>query len=146
MILFQKDAELESKVSEPSDSLDAVDAAMQDEGTSLSASERARARETAERAWKRRRVADEFMRRVAPAWPPHRMPAVDRAIIRLAFDEMTEGGVNPKIAVNEAIELAKRFSTDRSPAFVNALLDKALKELQSQADAPQPGGAESVEA
>jgi N utilization substance protein B len=42
---------------------------------------------------------------------------------------MTVGDVNPKIAVNEAVELAKRYSTERSPAFVNGVLDKVLKRV-----------------
>jgi N utilization substance protein B len=54
---------------------------------------------------------------------------VDRAILRLAHFEMTSGKTAPKIVVNEAVELAKRYSTERSPSFINALLDKVLKEV-----------------
>ncbi|MEO0715978.1 MAG: transcription antitermination factor NusB, partial [Planctomycetota bacterium] len=43
--------------------------------------------------------------------------------------EMTRTETPPKAAVNEAVELAKRFSTEKSPAFVNALLDKVLKRV-----------------
>lgn len=83
-------------------------------------------------AYRGRREADEEATRLAPTWPAHRQPAVDRAIIRLAHHEMTAGGINPKIAVNEAVELAKRYSTERSPAFVNGVLDKILKRVLAE--------------
>jgi N utilization substance protein B len=54
---------------------------------------------------------------------------------------MTTGRTAPKVAVNEAIELAKHYSTDRSPAFINGLLDKVLKRVQAasvQAPSPAP--------
>lgn len=96
----------------------------------------------ASEAFAARSAADEQMTKLAPAWPVHRQAAVDRAILRLAHYEMTSGRTHPKIAVNEAVELAKEFSTDRSPAFVNGLLDKVLKQVLAAkgepADAPAP--------
>ncbi len=88
-----------------------------------------RAMTLAEEAFKVRESADELVRELAPTWPPERQPAIDRAIMRLAHYEMTSGVTPPKVAVNEAIELAKRFSTENSPAFLNGLLDKALKRV-----------------
>ncbi len=81
-----------------------------------------------------RAAADAFMTDAAPGWPAHRQAAVDRAILRLAHYEMTAtdgpgAGTHPKIVVNEAVELAKEFSTEKSPAFVNGLLDKLLKQV-----------------
>lgn len=73
--------------------------------------------------------ADAFMTEAAPGWPAHRQAAVDRAILRLAHHEMVSGATPPKVAVNEAVELAKAFSTEKSPAFINGLLDKLLKEV-----------------
>ena len=78
-------------------------------------------------AFRDRRAADEAATELAPTWPAHRQPAVDRAIIRLAHHEITSGTGAPKASVNEAVELAKRYSTEKSPAFVNAVLDKILK-------------------
>ena len=52
-----------------------------------------------------------------------------RAILRLAHYEMTATDAAPKQVVSDAVELAKHFSTDRSPAFVNALLGKVLKRV-----------------
>lgn len=80
-------------------------------------------------AWRARAGADGDIRALAPEWPAHRQPAVDRAILRLGHFEMTSGRTHPKIAVNEAVRLAKEFSTDRSPAFVNGVLDKVLKRV-----------------
>lgn len=88
-----------------------------------------RALEIAQNAWDARRVADEEFASAAPAWRTVRQPAVDRAILRLAHYEMTSGRVPPKAAVNEAIELAKRYSTERSPAFINGVLDRVLKRV-----------------
>ncbi len=78
-------------------------------------------------AWNDRKAADAHTSQLAPDWPAHRQAAVDRAILRLAHYEMTSGTTPPKVAVNEAIVLAKAFGTEKSPAFINALLDKVLK-------------------
>ncbi len=80
-------------------------------------------------AYDGRAEADELMRELAPDWPPERQPTVDRCILRLAYHEMVTGRTPPKAAINEAVELAKRFSTDRSPLFVNGVLDKAMRRL-----------------
>jgi N utilization substance protein B len=88
-----------------------------------------RAMTLARAAFAARKEADDLVRELAPTWPPERQPAIDRAIMRLAHYEMTSGVTPPKVAVNEAIELAKRYSTENSPAFLNGLLDKALKRV-----------------
>ncbi len=80
-------------------------------------------------AFAARESADTEFAALAPDWPPHRQAAIDRAILRLAHYEMTSGHTPPKVAVNEAVELAKAFSTDRSPAFINGLLGKVLKRV-----------------
>jgi N utilization substance protein B len=95
----------------------------------LTINEREKAFALASEAYGERAGADAFMTEAAPGWPAHRQAAVDRAILRLAYHEMTSGKTPPKIAVNEAVELAKEFSTEKSPAFVNGLLDKALKKV-----------------
>ncbi len=84
---------------------------------------------TALAAWNARSQADQMATALAPEWPTHRQPVVDRNVIRLCWYEMTEGGVPPKAAVNEAIELAKEFGTDRSGAFLNGVLDRMLKRV-----------------
>jgi N utilization substance protein B len=89
---------------------------------------RQRAIEMAQGAWNGRELADRWVERLAPQWPPRRQPGVDRAILRLAVWELTGADTPPKVVIDEAIELAKIFSTENSPAFVNGVLDAVLKE------------------
>ena len=79
-------------------------------------------------AWGARESSDSWIARLAPQWPPKRQPGVDRSILRLAVHELTSGQTPPKVVIDEAIELAKSFSTEQSPGFVNAVLDSVLKE------------------
>jgi N utilization substance protein B len=81
-------------------------------------------------------AADEAFRLLAPEWPTHRLAGVDRAILRLCHHELTARLNPPAIVLNEAVELAKHFSTDRSPPFINALLDKIAKSLPPVAENP----------
>ena len=79
-------------------------------------------------AWEQRKGIDERVERVAPQWPPRRQPGVDRSLIRMAVWEMGTGDTPPAVVIDEAIEMAKAFSTEQSPAFVNGVLDAILKE------------------
>jgi N utilization substance protein B len=100
--------------------------------------ERKKAFLMASEAFAKRADADAFMLELAPTWPAHRQAAVDRAILRLAYYEMVHAGSEPKIAVNEAVELAKTFSTEKSPSFINGLLDKVLKKVLADRGEPAP--------
>ena len=140
-LLFQMDAREDMT---EADLNEAVDNALTETKLSLSDSERERAISTATNAYENRRTADRLVKELAPTWPAHRQPAVDRALLRLAHYEMTSTDINPKIPVNEAIELSKEFSTERSPAFVNAILDKLLKKVLE--DAPVPAEADDTPA
>jgi len=80
--------------------------------------------------WEQRAGIDARVERIAPQWPPRRQPGVDRNLIRLAIWEMTSTDTPPKVVIDEAIELARHFSTEQSSAFVNGVLDAALKENQ----------------
>ena len=111
------------------------------EGGSAEGDVRQAALELATGAWKQREVTDPWVERIAPQWPPRRQPGVDRALIRLAVWEMTAGGTPPKVAIDEAIEIAKEFSTEQSPSFVNGVLDAVLKEQRSLTSAAGSGGA-----
>lgn len=106
-----------------------IESAATENETSFSRAELDKAFALAREAYAARREADAAAAALAPTWPAHRQPAVDRAIIRLAHYEMTSGTTNPKIAVNEAVELAKTYSTEKSPAFVNGVLDKMLRQV-----------------
>ena len=66
---------------------------------------------------------DALLAEVSVGWPVHRMSAVDRTILRLALYEMLfVGDVPSDVAINEAMELAKGFSGEESPAFVGGVL------------------------
>jgi len=64
----------------------------------------------------------------AEHWRIERMPAVDRNILRLAIYELRNTGTPPAVAIDEALELARRFSTEESVQFVNGVLDAVNKE------------------
>jgi N utilization substance protein B len=91
---------------------------------------RERAIEMATAAWNARETIDPWIERLAPQWPPRRQPGVDRGILRLAVWELTNADTPPKVVIDEAIELAKTFSTENSPAFVNGVLDAVLREMK----------------
>src|SRR5438132_2439985 len=71
---------------------------------------------------------DDRITRHAEHWRMERMPAVDRNILRLAVYEMTGMGAPPAVAINEALELARRFSNEESVHFVNGVLDAIHRE------------------
>lgn len=85
-------------------------------------------------AWAQHEETDEKVTALAEDWPTHRQPPVDRAILRLALYEMTSGRTPAKVAINEALDLAKQFSNENAPAFINGVLDKLHKSL----DLPEP--------
>jgi N utilization substance protein B len=72
---------------------------------------------------------DERISRHAEHWRIDRMPAVDRNILRLAVYEMTRGGTPPPVAIDEALELARKFSNEESVQFVNGVLDAVRREI-----------------
>ena len=74
---------------------------------------------------------DALLSEVSVGWPVHRMSAVDRAILRLALYEMRfVDDVPPDVAVSEAVELAKGFSSEEAPAFVGGVLRGAEGQLR----------------
>lgn len=76
----------------------------------------------------RRDEIDALVRGQTENWRLERMPAVDRNILRLAvYELLAEPDVPPLVVLDEAIELAKRYGSDQSGAFVNGLLDGLLK-------------------
>lgn len=66
---------------------------------------------------------DRNIQRFAPAWPIGQIPVIDRNILRLAiFEVLFDNKVSIKVAINEAVELAKKFGSDSSPKFINGVL------------------------
>src|SRR5262249_48899253 len=72
---------------------------------------------------------DEIIGRHYENWHFERLAAIDRAILRLAIHEMSSADTPPKVVLNEAVELAKKFSSEESGAFVNGVLDSVHKSL-----------------
>ncbi|MCP4449123.1 MAG: transcription antitermination factor NusB [Myxococcales bacterium] len=76
---------------------------------------------------------DEEVQSASKNWRLERMSTVDRNILRLAAAElMYDESVPTKVVINEAIELAKRFGTTESPAFVNGILDRVAAKVREQ--------------
>ena len=74
---------------------------------------------------------DHAISQFAEHWDLERMAVVDRNILRLAVYELLwTAEVPPKVAINEAIEIAKKFGTKESSRFINGLLDRIHKELR----------------
>jgi len=67
----------------------------------------------------------------AEHWRIERMPAVDRNVLRLAIYEMMALDTPPAVAIDEAIELARRFSGEESVQFINGVLDAAKRDIES---------------
>ena len=97
---------------------------------------------------------DGLITSVAENWRLDRMAAIDRNILRIgAFEMLFDNGVPAKVAINEALELAKRYSTAQSSRFVNGILDRLLSADGTTISAPAesdthvlPAEAEAAEA
>jgi N utilization substance protein B len=72
---------------------------------------------------------DDRISRHAEHWRMERMPAVDRNILRLSVFEMTHLGTPAAVAIDEALELARKFSNEESVQFVNGVLDAVHREM-----------------
>jgi N utilization substance protein B len=75
---------------------------------------------------------DELIQRHAENWRLDRMAVVDRNLLRLATQELIYDKETPStVVINEAIEIARRFSAQESPQFINGILDSIRKEVES---------------
>jgi len=73
--------------------------------------------------WPMCKQLDEFIAAHAPEWPLDQVAIIDRNILRIALWEFAVSGETPiKVAINEAVELAKTYGSDSSPRFVNGVL------------------------
>jgi N utilization substance protein B len=81
---------------------------------------------------KKKAIIDEVIEKAAPDWPIDKISVVDRNILRIGLYELLFGDrtqVPPKVAINEAIELAKSFGGDNSSKFINGVLGGVYKEI-----------------
>lgn len=78
-------------------------------------------------------ASTELIDRHSKNWDLERIALLDRILMRLAIAELTSCNDIPvKVTINEAIELAKRYSTDKSGTFINGILDAVIEELQKE--------------
>lgn len=79
---------------------------------------------------------DEQLRPLAPEWPIEQISRIDRAVLRIGLYELLHSAdsVPPKVAINEAVELAKAFGSDNSGKFVNGVLGTAFRSLVEDAE------------
>ena len=79
-------------------------------------------------------ASDKTVEKLSENWKLERLATVDRSILRLAIYELRFGIAPVKVVIDEALELAKKFSSADSPAFLNGILDAASKSVE----APHP--------
>jgi len=89
---------------------------------------------------KRIHKIDEYIQRFSEHWMLDRMTVIDRNILRmgaceLLFDFLTP----PKVAINEAVDIAKKYGNEDSPEFINGILDKIYKEIGQKGPLPYHG-------
>jgi N utilization substance protein B len=102
--------------------------------------------ELARAAFADRKRCDDVMKNVSPEWPAYRQAAVDRALLRLAHFEIYSGRASAALAIDSAVELAKEFSTEKSPGFINALLDAAGKRIAGKKSKKRAASADEDDA
>ncbi len=91
------------------------------------------ARQWIDGTWSNLTCCDELISAAAIKWELSRLSLVDKSILRLAAYELKfRSDIPPKVTINEAIELAKKFSSAQSPGFVNGVLDAIMNRLNSE--------------
>ncbi len=103
---------------------------------------------------------DEELQPMAPEWPISTIAAIDRNVLRIGLHELEASAdtVPPKVAINEAVELAKAFGADNSSKFINGVLGTAYRKIYNEESSPEekkdeekaqslaPAGDERIEA
>lgn len=123
-VLFQ----LDFNTADKDDALTAVIA----EAGDLSSSVKEYARALVEGTQSMREDIDQIISKISSEWKVGRMAGVDRNIVRIAIYEMqlANDKISPNVAINEAVELAKKFGSEDSGRFVNGILGTLAKGLQ----------------
>jgi len=90
-----------------------------------------------EGTWTRREELDREVEAVLEHWAMNRIATIDKCVLRMgAYEIMFAPDVPPKVAINEAIEIAKKYSTGGSGDFVNGILDKIFSKHSRQNETP----------
>lgn len=71
---------------------------------------------------------DETITAASEGWPADRLGTLERNILRIGVHELEEGSVPPEVAINEAVELAKRYATDEAAGLVNGIMGRIHRE------------------
>lgn len=133
--LSQWDVQQE-EVCEGLSALAAVDDAAEEEGRPPPSDDvLTYARTVVEGFWARRQSVDDRISAASANWTLARMSPVERNTMRVAVVEMLSDAPPPKVALDEAIEIAREFGGEDSPRFVNGVLDLVLKRLESGREA-----------
>ncbi|MHC4125878.1 MAG: transcription antitermination factor NusB, partial [Planctomycetota bacterium] len=83
--------------------------------------------------WENIGQCDEIILACTLQWQLSRLSAVDKSILRLAVYQLKFcDDIPPKVVLNEAIELAKKYSTEQSPGFINGVLDAVLRKIKQE--------------
>ena len=93
--------------------------------------------ELAEGVTKHLQAIDNIIEKAAPEWPIAQIPLIDRYVLRIGLYELLYSNkeeVPPKVAINEAIELAKTFSGQISGKFINGVLGTVYKQLEEKSE------------
>lgn len=86
----------------------------------------------------KREEIDQIIERTAPAWPAQQLAAIDRNLLRIAIREFLVDNLTPVgVAINEAVELAKKYGSDNSSRFINGVLGSVS--ASGRAEATQEG-------
>ncbi|HMK91555.1 MAG TPA: transcription antitermination factor NusB, partial [Thermoleophilia bacterium] len=80
----------------------------------------------------------------SPSWPLARIAPLERSILRLSLFEISSGETPPEVAIDEAVRLAKRYSTDEAGALVNGILAGVLRGRSAPSDDEAGGGREAA--
>lgn len=85
------------------------------------------AEKLARAAWQEREASDQKIESLSIDWPLDRIGKVDRGILRLAFHELNSGETPVSVVINEAVELAKKYSSEEAAKFINGILGAHLR-------------------
>jgi len=117
------------------DSIKIVEVSIIDNSEELPEELKPFAREIFESTTVHKEELDQYIKAKSENWDFDRIAVVDRLIIRMAICEfLYHDDIPPKVSISEAIEIAKKFSTDDSSAFVNGILDAVLHMINEQAE------------
>jgi transcription antitermination factor NusB len=91
--------------------------------------------------WRHLAECDDLIAGSTIKWQLSRLPPVDKSILRLAVYQLKFcPDIPPRVAINEAIEMAKKFSTDKAPSFINGVLDTISKKVKPGGNPMEQGG------